>query len=100
MYVICPNCGKDRGESVEATIDRNMASVRQAAWAVFEYRPSVPSFGVPVEIWERSLEMAGTTLVVGELGGGIFAQALTNRGVRVVSSWEQAVAIMAAESGR
>lgn len=94
--IYCPYCAQiaDR-QSPAGVIDRNAVMLRDARWAVFIWRGPVddPSFGVPVELFARAGRAAGT-LVVGTMGNGIFARYLTDLGVRMVESVQDAGGIL------
>ena len=94
MEVWCPACRYDPGLSADANIDSNMAALAAAQVLIVEWdAPAQPSFGTPIEIWAR--RGVPGTLVVGDLGRGLFARALEPE-VTVLSGWENVGAYLRA----
>lgn len=68
-------------------IEKNLQACRTADWAVFEWNATdEPSLGMPIEIWERA-KASKPTIVVGDLGYGLFNRYLQAHAVAVVQSW-------------
>jgi hypothetical protein len=97
--IYCPYCEEKRHPlGAETRIANNNVQLSICDWAVFVWDVNDPSIGTPIEIYQRAV--AGrSSIVVGTLGSGMFAQWLVARGVLVVDSMEQAAALVAQSVG-
>jgi len=96
---ICRNQTKAIGDKPWlAIMDRNLAALTRADFAVFDLRMQHASVGTPIEAWQKVREAGGVYLVhPGERG--VFVSAMVDAGALVVETFEQASAGIKAQIG-
>lgn len=95
LKIFCPHCQYDPGRMPVESIAANMRAL-DAAEVLFVVWDAVrePSFGTPVEIWRYVKRDDPVVIVLGDLGRGLFARQLRERGVQEVGTWQQAMRIL------
>lgn len=99
--IFCPFCDhREQGGDPTARVTLNRGFLLGSDFAVFEWDATgQPSIGVPIELWDRAHVVPGgrPSIVVGDLGDGIFSRYLVERGVVVLDSFEDAAAVVAGQ---